>query len=1065
MLTETEKRTLAGRAQTISERLGTPRTATAPSDVDSPEEFLHDWQDAVADGDQNLFEQRLAFEDLDQTQCTNDILPHDLPADATLPDWTTVIDGIAERAKESHGVELEHELPEDLPFVHLLSPFVDYAMDTLDRPRPGFISASAEADCTLFLADRLSRLLSHSMFIEFKTYLAEIDEALAFSDDPPLTEGATEHYEQFITEQLNDGFRTFFLEYSFCARLVASWIQQWQAMVEAFYDRLEADYSELAETFHADESLGTITAIDPLGDAHQRGRTVMKVEFDSGTSIAYKPRNLDAVVGYYDLLEWINEESALKDLTTLKILCKDEYGWVEWARPEDCSTKAEVATYYRRAGHHMAIFYATEAVDLHLENLIAVGSQPVFIDLETIFQPLVKPEYRTTDAAVDAGNDALVRTGMLPEHRPTSNVEHAAGFGGQEMEFDWKIRRFDDVNTDRMELESVGRAPEEGQRLPVLGGEPIQPVEHTDSILDGFEEMYQFLMTQKSELLDVHGPIEELADSEATIRALYRNTAQYTDVLTNLKSPDTQRTGLQFDLHAERLSRAFLTYHTDVDVWPVYRHERQILKHFNTPRFTAQIDTPHLYDTGEVVVEDFFQRSPIAQIQNRVRNLNEADLEEQLAYIEMAYSNPSKGNQDEQRVPAGTDTTEEPTQFTERSMDVASRIFDRLSEAAVLDDGIPNWVFRKNGPNGGLYLHSAKEQLYDGRVGIGVFVAALARSTGEEAYRTFAERVIEPLDEDIRASRFQNRPDTTGPDPRPVGIGTGLGSIVYGLTKIGEFLEDERYLEDAARVANLITPERIRADEHYDVLQGSAGAILALLSLYDRTGDPVLLDRAEVAGDHLLANSISKGTGQAWNTSTADTPLCGFSHGMAGISYALYRLSEVTDGDQYTKAGLDAVHYENELYDETRANWPDLRSHVEHDWKDAWCHGRSGIGLARLGMTDIDPRATLSQDVNRTIEGVNQSVVTQDDHLCCGNVGRASFLLEAGDRLDRPSVRRAGERLLSRCMQIADQENGFSTLWQTEHWYNPGLLSGETGIGYELLRANDDALPSLLLFE
>lgn len=44
-------------------------------------------------------------------------------------------------------------------------------------------------------------------------------------------------------------------------------------------------------------------------------------------------------------------------------------------------------------------------------------------------------------------------------------------------------------------------------------------------------------------------------------------------------------------------------------------------------------------------------------------------------------------------------------------------------------------------------------------------------------------------------------------------------------------------------------------------------------------------------------------------------------------------------------------------------------------------------------------------------------------------------------------------------------EGRFAGRWQTEHWYNPGFFTGETGIGYTLLRLANPDLPCVLLFE
>jgi len=90
------------------------------------------------------------------------------------------------------------------------------------------------------------------------------------------------------------------------------------------------------------------------------------------------------------------------------------------------------------------------------------------------------------------------------------------------------------------------------------------------------------------------------------------------------------------------------------------------------------------------------------------------------------------------------------------------------------------------------------------------------------------------------------------------------------------------------------------------------------------------------------------------------------------------------------------------------------------------------------------------------------------DHLCCGNTGRASFLLEAGRRLQRPDVREAGMQQLAAALRRAERSGAYRVLGAlTRGVYCPSLLHGTAGIGYEALRAagHASALPAVLLLD
>ncbi|MBZ5604295.1 MAG: hypothetical protein LAO79_18490, partial [Acidobacteriia bacterium] len=78
--------------------------------------------------------------------------------------------------------------------------------------------------------------------------------------------------------------------------------------------------------------------------------------------------------------------------------------------------------------------------------------------------------------------------------------------------------------------------------------------------------------------------------------------------------------------------------------------------------------------------------------------------------------------------------------------------------------------------------------------------------------------------------------------------------------------------------------------------------------------------------------------------------LTGFSHGAAGIAYALERLSRATAMAEFRDAASEARAYESAVFSKDRGNWPDLRFPVTKlgpVFQTTWCHGATGIGLGR----------------------------------------------------------------------------------------------------------------------
>jgi lantibiotic modifying enzyme len=84
--------------------------------------------------------------------------------------------------------------------------------------------------------------------------------------------------------------------------------------------------------------------------------------------------------------------------------------------------------------------------------------------------------------------------------------------------------------------------------------------------------------------------------------------------------------------------------------------------------------------------------------------------------------------------------------------------------------------------------------------------------------------------------------------------------------------------------------------------------------------------------------------------------LTGFSHGAAGVAYALLKLFAVTQQEEFLGAACEGIGYERSVFIPDVRNWPDLRKLVQVQegipisYVSGWCHGATGIGLARLGI-------------------------------------------------------------------------------------------------------------------
>jgi lantibiotic modifying enzyme len=303
-----------------------------------------------------------------------------------------------------------------------------------------------------------------------------------------------------------------------------------------------------------------------------------------------------------------------------------------------------------------------------------------------------------------------------------------------------------------------------------------------------------------------------------------------------------------------------------------------------------------------------------------------------------------------------------------------------------------------------------------------------------------------------------------------VGYGlTGVGSQVFALVRMSQFLNRPELLDDATALAEVLTPERVARDRRLDVFWGAAGAALGLLSLYDHTGSPAALERAVACGDHLLARrGTDPETGlRAWATSEPALST-GFAHGSSGIAHALLRLHQASDEPRFYDAAIEAFAWERTLFREDVGDWPDTREQ-ERPLISGWCHGAPGIALSRLTALYVlreEDEADVVHDLDRALTRTSEAPVQPADSLCCGNLGRLDILLEAGRTLENDSLVRQAYRMAEVVLQQVDTGQWVVSRPhedRDDRHTSGGLWQGLTGIGYTLLRlADPDRYPTLL---
>ena len=1024
---------IAADAATLAERLGPDwRADDSAASLDLARARLARWHDRVAPGDPARFAERLGWMGVDADRALPRLGDGEL---AHLPSWT---DLFAE-AMGHTGSAMPEAAPH--PFGPLLTGFVGAALARLSVDWDAAFAAEARSTLIDDLLTKLSHLAAPALQVEFVAFRGEV------VDEGDAAFGA------FADRMAAGGLWDFFAEYAVLARLLAITAMQWAAHVDTLAGDFLVDRDAIAARFGGAVP-DRIVALSPsLSDAHNEGRAVAIVTLSTGRRLAYKPRSVGIEAKWFALLAALDGRAG--EFRSLAVLDRGSRGWVELAEHRPCSDGVEAAAYYRRAGNLLALLYALEASDCFHENIVAEGGYPVLIDMETLMHPVIRPPSSGVEAAAMADDmlfDSVLRAGLLPtwESGRDGVVVDISGLGAAAQQTTpYLRRRWRAINRDAMTLDHEAIVVDSLHHLPMLDGEALRVADYAAGVIAGFRESYAALIDRRDALLAPGGGIATMA--EDLLRLVFHPTRLYGLMLKRLATPKAMRSGVERSIDFDVLARFYLQSPVKAPYHALLGAELTAMERGDIPCFVLRADAHDLPVPGQPPIAEAFAQSAIERVAARLARFDADDLARQTEFIRaslvmsaaMAHAAPTTSVATPVDGPPATPAV---------ALAAAVAIGQTLRAHAIFaGDGSATWIAPQLLPHGSRYeLRPLRLDFYGGQAGVALFLAALASVTREGG--DVAQAALAPL----RHGALPTSRAALIATGHTIGGATGIGSIIYVLTRCAALLGVPALLDDARAAAALLDVEAIAADDEHDVMAGAAGAALGLLALYDATGDATALTLARACGEHLIARAQPMAAGIGW-TSGRHPPTTGLSHGAAGIALALARLAAATGDQRYAEAAAGARAFEDWAYESREGNWRDLREGVDAPprFMNAWCHGALGIGLARAAMPDGDSAADVAAAVARN-EG---AWLAAKDGLCCGNMSRVELMLAA----DRPAEASA---IAGRILARAEQRGQFALSGTAAtDFFDPSFFQGLSGIGYQLLRlAHPERIPAVLVW-
>lgn len=359
---------------------------------------------------------------------------------------------------------------------------------------------------------------------------------------------------------------------------------------------------------------------------------------------------------------------------------------------------------------------------------------------------------------------------------------------------------------------------------------------------------------------------------------------------------------------------------------------------------------------------------------------------------------------------------------------------------------------------------SLEPDLYHGSAGPALFFLELHRATGDRA----------ALDDALAgaAHLVATRPDK--PHWSEIGLFGGTAGHTVLFAALAGSSQDPRlagWLSDAVAWLERVASPSAGGGVTYkanDVLYGDAGVLLALLAL----PGPQARALAIALGDGLVARAEAVPHGKRWLMRAEDVgdELPNFSHGTAGVAFALARLHEVTRDARYLDAALAGARYLLSLA--YTAGDVCLIPHRlpagAQRYYLGYCHGPAGTARLFHQLAKLTGDAAWTDCFRRSVNGILYSGIPElrtpgfwdNVGQCCGSSAIAEFMLslhrltgdagyaEFANLLADDIVRRATRRS-DGSLEWVHTENRIEPYWRQSY---TGYMQGAAGIGSLFLR-------------
>ncbi|MBV4485920.1 type 2 lantipeptide synthetase LanM [Pseudomonas sp. SWRI153] len=708
-------------------------------------------------------------------------------------------------------------------------------------------------------------------------------------------------------------------------------------LIKAFVD----DRKDISTKFNIPTG-AQLSAIEvSSSETHNGSRTICTLSFDS-IKVIYKPRNLELEAEASDLLLYLSN-AAGDDYQNWKIpryLVKKEHGWSEHTPQTQAESEDEVSSYFKRAGFLLGYCTTFMATDITSDNLIAHGSCPIPIDLETIFYSTLNIDTIPKEVRWN-----VTQTSILPNWtwKGTDGIgvdlSALGGLSEQYVSLNLYQHLEDENGHSQFGMDGVKIFP--NQNVLYLNGKPALPWNYEKEIIEGLNTLFSVVCNEKASIIETIGSLRGRRN-----RYIPRPTATY-------------HYAIQCSLHATLMRctkkrTAFLENILNNDTAPAIG--------FLNAEIAACLDLDVPFAQGQTGALEFYEprydgcgyldsNDYINGIDNSVQYVktiskNRIAFEEKLtANTLLAMRNMYEhGNKLTDHTFIQHDDLNDPRYSSidaiinkiRSSSEINSKLINEMLSTEISSNGL--WLGFHSSPGGYMEFSELGDDFYYGLSGI-LYGCAVAASRSSAVDNDCYSRINQKL---------SNKGTHLG------GFHFGLSSAIIPLLISLDYFCDEResellelykrYVEDV-----LTEPWWQKFFWGSDFLSGMFGTLNVLTHLFSLTKDShfshlakSLYEKIETELSPIAGKKLTSFDNAV--TTRSDALLSGLSHGIMGCAYSLFYFNAlIAKKDSVNELFLGFLSWELDEYDEAIENWHDYRKRSASSAGEfSWSHGLPG---------------------------------------------------------------------------------------------------------------------------